>query len=448
MKKAVLFLLLASFGVSVLAAQTISLEEVRTLALLNSRSLAKANLNMQSLALSEKSRLQTYLPSLSLGANATMNLWNSSNAEPIKNPFDTFNAGASASISESITFHGSRALIEKAINELSSESAKKDALAEYFSVIDSADNAYYAVLEAMATIEADEQSLQTAMASLSIAEIRRTSGMISPGDYIRALAEKESRENSRNQARRSLNLAAAKLRSLTGLSAMPQLDQIDFSKYEELILRLGNISDEEADLVYGKFLALIFTSNPSFAKASLADQRAEKNLNMAKLGYVPSLSASFSTGLNYSLKNGYELSAGKLSLTLSIPIDFWVASNNIEKSKIARESSALDYIGAVTQLETDLQSALINCFGYAGSVLSSRRSLDYAQTHFNYVMERYRLSQGSASDINEASSLLINSRNSYIRAHYGFLQSLSKLRSMAAIDNEERLVNILMGNPP
>ena len=42
--------------------------------------------------------------------------------------------------------------------------------------------------------------------------------------------------------------------------------------------------------------------------------------------------------------------------------------------------------------------------------------------------------------------MLINSRNSHSRALYGFLQNLSRLRSLGAIEEEERLVQILMGN--
>ena len=438
-----------------LGAQTISLEEARTLALLNSRSLAKANLNIQNLALNDKSYNFQYLPSLSLGGSASMNLWNaetlvsgtSASTLPTSrssNPFDSFNIGASASISESITFKSGRGIIEKAINAIASESARKDAQAEYYSILDSVDNAYYAVLEAMASLEADEQSLRNSHASLEIAEIRQSSGMLSPGDYLKALADNESRENSRNQSRRSLNLAITRLKALTGLNAMPAPEQIDFSGYENLIQRLGTISDEDADVIYVRFLNLLYTSNPSYAKAGLADMRAEKNLSMAKLGFAPTFNASFSTGLNYSYKNGLELSAGRLSLSLNIPVDFWVVANNVDKSRISRESAAIDYVGAAIQLETDLQSALINCFGNAGSILTSRRSLDYAEKHYEYVTERYRLSQSSVSELNEASSLIINSRNNYIKAHYGFLQSLSKLRSLGAIDDEDRLISLLM----
>jgi outer membrane protein TolC len=429
-----------------LFAQTIGLEEARALALANSRSLAKYNLAVMGTVLDERARFYSNLPSLSLGASARMSLWSAQNAAPIDNPFDTLSSGVNFGVSQKI-FEGGKTLIQKAINEIASESARKDALAEYFNVLDSADSAYYAVLEAMAVLEAEESSLQTALTSLSIAEVRQASGMINQGDYLKAMADKEARENSRNQARRNLTLSVMKLKALTGLGDLPGLEQIDFAGYEELILRLGNISDREADLLYGELWKAIVSANPSLAKAGLASKRAESNLSMAQRGYSPSLTASFSPGgLNYSPNNGLEISGGSLSLSLSIPVDYWVIANTVEKSKIARDSAALDYISAEVSLVTELQSALINVFTYAGSVLNTSLSLAYSEKHLEYAMERYRLSQSSITDLNEASALLINSRNNLIKARYGFLQSLSKLRSLGAFEDEEKLNRILTGN--
>jgi outer membrane protein TolC len=424
-------------------AGAIDLEEARSFALANSRNLAKYNLAILNASLDEKSRVYSNLPSLSLGASAGMSLWSAARAAPIENPFDTFSAGGSVSLSQRI-FEGGRSIIQKAINAIAQESARKDALLEYFNILDSADNAYYAVLEAEATLEAEESAFQSALASLGVAEIRQATGMINQGDYLKVLAEKEARENTRNQARRSLSLNTTKLRAITGLQNISRLDHVEFDKYENLIERLASISDEEAEFLYGQFLRLLAVNNPSLAKIFLARERSEKNLSLAKAAYFPSLGASFSTGLNYTPVNGLEMSGGRISLSASIPVDYWILSNNVDKSKIARDSASLDYMNAEANLEAELQSALLNIFAYAGSFVSTRRNLEYTEKHFEYVMERYRLSQSSVSEYADAATLLLNSRNNHTRASYGFLQSLSKLRSLAAIDDEEKLAELLL----
>ena len=443
MKKKLILIFLFLFAGTGLFAQSINLEQARVLALANSRSLAKYELSIRSSVLDEKNQFYSMLPSVSASYGASV--------QYLKNweflsPVDTFSAEASLSITQ-IIFQGGKSFIQRAISKISTESVRIDALSEYFNVLDAVDNAYYAALEAAAALEAEESSLQTAVLSLSIAEVRQESGMINQGDYLKALADKETRENSRNQARRALALNIAKLKSLTGLLETVELEQIDFSAYEGALSRLAVISDEQADALYEEFWKTLVSSNPSLAKAALNSQRAEKNLTLTKRDYTPTVSATvFSTGLNYSAANGFNsTSSGGVTIRGTIPVDFWIMNNRLEKSKIARDSSALDYIGAETSLETELQSALLNAFAQAGSVLSSRRSLEYTQTHFDYIMERYRLSQSSVSDMNEASTLLITSRNSLIRASYSFLQSLSRLRSMCVLD-EEKLIEMLMGN--
>lgn len=430
--------LFVSFGIF---SQTFSLEQAREMALANSRSLAKYESAIRSSVLDERNQLYSMFPSVSADYSASayyLRDWE------FKNPIDTFNTAASLSITQ-IIFQGGRGFIQKAISAIATESVRKDALAEYFNVLDALDNAYYAVLEAVATLEAEESSLQTAVLSLSIAEIRQASGMINQGDYLKALAEKEARENSRNQSRRSLTLCLAKLKNLTGIEGPVELEQINFGAYENVLIRCAGISDEEAGVLFDELWDVIVSANPSLAKAALNSQRAEKNLSLVKREYLPVISATiFSTGLNYSAANGFDSSgSGGISIKGTIPIDFWVMNNRIEKSKIARDSSVLDYINAESSLETELQSALLNAFAQAGSVLSSRRSLEYTEKHFEYVLERYRLSQSSVSDLGEASSLLISTRNSLIRASYGFLQSLSRLRSLGAFEKQEELINIL-----
>jgi len=446
MKKAIILFGLLILTFPGLFAESITLEQARSMALANSRSLAKFNLAIKSTALDEKTRIYNdYIPTPSLGAGASVNLWNAQGSAPVTNPFDTFSANGRVSVSQNI-FQGGRTLVQKAINALASESARKDAQSEYFNVLDSTDSAYYAVLDASASLAAAESALETSTASLNIAELRYTNGMINQADYLQALADKESKENSRNQAKRTLALSTSKLKILINANFSPQPQDIDFSEYEDLIQRLGSTTDDDFDLLYNQFFTLVSAANPALAKSMLASKMAEENVKMAQRGYSPSLDMSFSTGLNYTKDGGMTHNAGTLSLNATIPVDFWVTANNVEKSKISRDQAALDYASQGDQLVTNLQSALMNALSNAGSVLSSRRAVDYAVKNFELIQEGYRLNKNSIQDLGTASDLLYTSRNNLITAQYGFLQSLSTLRSLGAMDDEQKLMNMLMGN--
>ena len=445
MRKEIIFFSLFLFTGLSLFCQTVNLEQARTLALANSRSLAGYELAIRGSVLDERNQLYSMLPTVSAGYSASMSYLR---GMEFVSPADTFTMGASFSITQ-IIFQGGKSFIQKAISAIATESVRKDALAAYFNVLDSADNAYYAVLEASAALEAEESSLQAAVLGLSIAEVRQASGMINQGDYLKALADMETRTNSRNQARRNLALSMTRFKSLTGITGTVEFEQIDFSAYENVLAFLSAISDEEADALFEDFWKKMTASNPSLAKAVLNREREEKKHTLTLREYSPTISATiFSTEIKDWNPNNDPviLGSGGVSIRGTIPVDFWVLTNRVERSRIARDSALIDYANAESSLEQELQNALLNIFAQAGSVLSSRRSLEYSKNHFDYVMERYRLSQSSVSELTDASTLYITARNSQIRASYSFLQSLSRLRSLCALDDEDRLIEMLMGD--
>ena len=335
-----IFLFSVSLGIF---GQTINLEEVRTLALLNSRSLARSGMAIQNSLLEERNQFFSLLPSVSLNYSAGMTYldsdWN------FVNPFDTFSSRAELDISYRI-FDGGRRLLQRELSQISTESVRRDALAEYFNVLDAVDNAYYALLEAAASLEAEESSLQTAIFSLSIAEIREANGMINRGEYLRALADKEQRENSRNQARRNLALSITRLNSLLGIPGnFPELEAIDLSLYEDLIQHLASISDDEIYELYQRLWDVVSVSNPSLTRAALNSQRAEINHSLIGRDFAPTINASiFSYSLNYSAANGFSTTPrGSISISGTIPIDFWVLNNRLERSRNSIESEAINF---------------------------------------------------------------------------------------------------------
>ncbi|MCL2175573.1 MAG: TolC family protein [Treponema sp.] len=430
------FFLLIAFSVF---SQSINLEQARELGLINSRSLARYEMQIRSSILDERSQLYAMLPQISAGYSASMQFlkdWQ------FVNPIEEYSIGANLSITQ-IIFQGGKNFVQKAIAKIATESVRIDARNEYFNVIDSVDNAYYSVLEAKAALEAEEMSLRAAEIGHSIAEVRQMSGMINQGDYLKALADKEARENSRNQARRNLTLAGNKFKSLIGIDGNLELEQISFDNYNDILSRLGTITDEQADALFEIFWDIIIDSNLSLAKAAINTERAKRNYTLAKRDWTPTITASLLSS-DFNFLPSFRTS-GSMSVSLrgTIPIDFWVLTNRLEKSRISRDSANIDYTNTEDALEHELLNSLYNIFSQAGTVLSARRSLEYTEKHFEYVMQRYRLSQSSVSELNDATSLFINSRNSLNRASYGFLQNLSKLRTLCSIDDEAELLELL-----
>jgi outer membrane protein TolC len=433
----ILITLLAVRALFVYGEETLSLERTRELALSNSRSLAKYRLAVQGSALDEKTQGYAGFPSLSAGLSASATLWTGGGItqDILK---DSFRAGANIGVSQQLWDGGKNSLL-KAISSIATGMARQDALTEYFSVLDAADTAYYAVLEAAAALDAAESSLETGVLGLSVAEIRLAGNMISEADYLQAQAEKESREAARNQARRDLSLCRTKLKALTGLTGIPEPEAVDFDDRETFLRTLADLDDAGLDRLCAFVWKQAAERNPGLIKAGLNSARAEKNVSLAARDYSPTISASVSTGLNYTIAGGFNPSPGSLSLSANIPLDFHVTAANVEKRKNALEQAALDYRSAEVSLDLEIQSALLDLVSQAGQALSSRRALDYAGKRLEYVTELYRLSQNSPSELSDAQALVSANRNQLIRARYGFLRGLSAIRSLGLFDSEDEI---------
>jgi outer membrane protein TolC len=418
------------------AAFALDLDTARDLALANSRSLARYQLATENALWDEKIQGYAVLPSLSLGLSASANLWGEPGFP------DSLGAGASFGVSQKVYDGGKQGLLNS-INRIATEITRQEALGEYFAVLDAVDAAYYGVLEAEAALEAAISAREAAALALDMAEIRLESGMISYGDYLQALAEKESKETAWNQARRDLTVNKGKLKNLTALTEIPALEAADVAGQEGLIQKLAELSEAGTGALVGAFQEIAAIKNPDLAKAGLQNARAEQSVALSRRDYFPSLNAGISGGLNYSLQNGFEAPTGRISLSGTIPLDIWVTGANVAKKEIAREEAVLELQNAESSLNMTVETAVLDLVSLAFSARSSRRADEYAQRHYEQVLELYRLSQTSVAALSDAAALAESNRTQYIKARYGFLGGLSTLRSLGCFASDEELWALL-----
>ncbi|MDR2079450.1 MAG: TolC family protein [Treponema sp.] len=429
-------LLICVFNNSINAEQ-IDIDVVRKLALDNSPSLKRFNLTLENARLDEKSRIYGNLPSVSLGVTASGQLWGETSIQ------DSMRTGASFSVSQKL-FDGGKSIYLKAINAINTEVTRQEALTAYFTVLDAADSAYYEMLEAVAVVETKAAAMETAALALSMSELRLESGMINQGDYLKAMAEQGQAEAAWNRAVRDLTVSRANLKSITGLEEIPEPAAIDFSVYEETIRFLSSLPEDAITFLTGRFRNSAMANNPGLLKASLQLQAAERNVGLAKRDYLPSLNAGISTGIQYTAAGGLSYSGGSVSISGSIPLDYWVIGTAVEKKRIAQTEAALSYRDAENTLGVDIQTALLDLIGYALSVQSTRRADEYAQRNYEYNLELYKLSQASVFTLSDAAALAGSSHTERITAEYGFLTGLSKLRSLGAFDSQDAVITLLL----
>jgi outer membrane protein len=420
-------------GLAPLAAEeALTLAETRTLALGRSTTLQSALLSVDAALIDEKLQAFTWLPSLSASASASASI-----------PSATFEdaVGASLGLSVKQTVFDGTASILAAIDGLSTSIARAESRAEYFSVLEAADAAFYDAAEASASAEAARSDLDNALNGQALAKAKLDAGMISPVAYLEQEATVAAKRTSLVQAQGRLSVALRTLASLTGRSLPLSIEGIDTAYYDTLMERFAGFSDAEMQSFMDKIQKAAAKNNSALTSADLASMKAEKAVRLAKAAYLPSVSASWSSSLGVSAA-GAEMGSS-LGISASIPLDLWNTKAAVDSKTVAAKQAALalDETRRTTTLE--IEGAVYDGVSSAKAVGSSKKALEYAERYYQNVLEQYRLSAASASDLSGAALLVSTNRSSLITARYEFLANLSSLRTLAGLESEDLLLQLV-----
>ncbi len=431
------FVMLA-VSVAAAAAEPLTLEAARKLALANSRTLAKYTLAVERAQLDEKRQRYDSLPSISLSGSAKAGVPTS----PGETALDTASVGVSAGVSYAV-WDGGTNLTLAAIDRIATASARESARAEYFAVLASLDSAWYDLLEARASLAAADAAIAVSDLSLSIAGVKLETGAVSMTEYLSAEATAEANRTTRSLAARNVAVYGAKVASLLGLSALPEIAGVDFAAYDELLSRIARFDDAAVDSCIAKLGAAALAGNPDLAKAALAREKAGKSVALAAAGFSPTVSASASGSLSFSPAGSGTTPSLSVSLSASVPVEVWKTAAEVESAKIAERQAALDLEETARTSDIDVRTAVYDCVSAARAVISSAKALDYAKKHYENKLELYKLSSASVSDVADAAAQVSSNEKALIAARYDFLSGFSSMRSIAGYESDDAIRNLI-----
>jgi len=429
----VLLFSMISASLTVGAEEALTLQKARELALERSATLKKATLAVDAASLEAQAQGYAALPTLTASAGSSLDYGSGQSSLD-----DALGASAKVSASETVFDGGKTAALVKKYG-LATEAAREELRAARVSLIASADSAFFAELEAEASVDAAASDLAAAKLRLDIAKAKADAGALSKSDYLQSEAEAASYEAALNTAKKSLSSAKAKLASLTGLPAGTKTQQIDFASYDALLNRLSALDDAAVDKLIAAIAAIARENSPSLAGYSLASQEASLAIGIAKKDYLPTVTAGVSHGLSYAKVDGLS-SSGSISLTATMSLDLWNTKNTVASAEVAARQAELDASDSLATLELDASQDVYSWLSSAHAVISSAKALEYAQSNYENVLEKFKLSAASASDLSDAEALVSTDKTALITARYDFLSNLSALRSLAGLEDEAKLL--------
>lgn len=231
------------------------------------------------------------------------------------------------------------------------------------------------------------------------------------------------------QADNNLQLA---ILNLTQLLELPSPD--GFAVERPSIGANGTNGDYEAnkpheaqlpspDAIYAEALSV----KPEVQSAQIGVKAAERSIDIAKAGYMPSLSLSGGLGTNYYTTSGFKSDgfakqlknnfSQYIGLNLSVPIfNRFQTRNSVRSAEIDRENQLLQLDNTKKTLYKEIQQVYYNAVAANAKCESSAAAARSSHDAFTLMQAKYENGKANITEFNE-------SKNNYLRAESDLVQA-------------------------
>lgn len=306
---------------------------------------------------------------------------------------------------------------------------------------------YYSVLENQNLLAIAEKDLLASELHLDIARARYEAGTLSRADYLQMQSQKASKEVNLLQMENLVKISRLDLANFLQIDTDFDLEQIDPGTSVKQLQIFQELSTDKIKSLTSRIIEFGLEQNPTLKIAEASRAIAGKSLWMAGGNMLPSLNLSYSkTWTKNDFDEEYE-DSGRLMLTASLPVfPLLDKSANIAKAHHENKRALYDQNAALDGIELALESSFLTLVTAAKTVEAARLTLEYARETFEQVEERYRNNIVSTSDLLDVEILLTSSENQYITSFYKFLKARSELLLQMGTEDERVLINLITLN--
>lgn len=407
-----------SFGQDVSTTATTkiwSLQDCIGYAIENNITVKEASLNTDIAAIDYSKAQSSRLPNLF--GSAAQNFANGNTIDPITSNFVSDQIySTNLGINSSMTlFQGNqisnrikqnKLLFEK--NTFLQEQAKND-------IVISVLQTYLQTLYSKEGIVVAENNLASSEKEVLRAKSRLDAGSIALNDYTEAQSQ---------AATNKYNLITAKNTYQQNIITLKQLLELPPTENLEISDESHTLMDLEFDKVAIYSKALNFLPEISASNSNIAVN--QKELDIAKGGYLPTLAVAGSIGSGYTsitdsnFTDQLNLNFNqKIGLSLSIPIfnrnatkaAVQTASINIEKAEIQKQIT-------VKEVYKKVETAYQNAISSQEQVLAATASREAAMQSYKLAQKKYELGALSTTDLIVSQNTYTNAEQNYLQAKY------------------------------
>lgn len=405
---------------------SLSLEEAKQYALENNRTLQNATLEVRQAHAARWQTIASMLPQadMSLGLNytdGTMKFALQEGIPPMERNIE--NLAGSLSISASMAING-QLIVGALLNNLAIEMQNINHKSTELDVILNVENLYITALAMNKTISLLDSTLLNLEKLYEITKNVVEAGVAEQTQADQIQVQVSSMRSAINSTKRSVELIYNSLALQLACGAEVELELTD---------NLDDLVNVEAAL---QLLSQDFdiNNNYSYQLASKNVELAKKNVIMAGMAYVPTLSAFY----QYTTPNKYfsgdaamEQSMGVVGLSLSIPL--WSSGKRaaaITEKRIAKQVAENQLADARDGLYVQHKQLRYNLSSAYEDFDTQKMNIDVSQRVFNSVANKFEYGYASSMELTNASTTFLTAQSDYIKSILNLVEAQINLKKL------------------
>lgn len=283
---------------------------------------------------------------------------------------------------------------------------------------------YYAVLDAERKLANARQGLAEARQFLDITQKQESGGEAAHADVVKAQSNLQQRQIDLNEAQTVLVKAKIALAVLifpdyqTDYSVKDDLDQTE---------ALPDLPDLRAKATQ---------TNPDLKAASAAVDQAGFEVNVARYGYLPTISFDAFLGINanqFAIHNpqGDLLLGNAAQITVNVPVWNWGSTKSkVKQAELRQDQARLDLSLTQRLLQGALATSRAEADGALAQVAFLKQGQDLADQSLNLTELRYSAGEATVFEVSDAQTTVKQARDAYADGLARYRVAIANLRSL------------------
>jgi len=396
-------------------------------ALENNITIQQNTLNLTLAELNVKNAKGNFYPNLNASTGGSFSF--GSSFDPVSNDRVSNNVfGGSISVNSGVTvFNGFRNLNTYKQAQLGVETSKLDLEKIKNDISLFVVNAYLNILFAKENYNVAKTQSEISKTQYKAGKERFNAGAIAKGELLNL--ESSLANDLQNVISQENALIMAKLN-------LAQLLQLSPEGFDVVSVDVGSPTGallyENANMVYERAV----TTQPEIKRAEMGIENADFDIEIAKSGLRPSLSAQVGVSTNYgynlNLPAGFEntkfftqlddnLGLG-VGFSLNVPIFNRLQNKvNIERQQVNKQKSIVSLTDQKLQLQQTIEQAFVDAKTASKTYEAAMITLESQKEAFKNAQESYNLGAMTLFDFDIVRNRLVNSESTVIRTKYDFV---------------------------